>query len=139
MNTKRPRPSLRRDYLLIVTSGVLSVMVHHENSGLQDEKIEIARLGPEDAFGESAVLSGVPMFVDVTPKTQVIVYRLDKQDLSPLLKKRPELGQSMCRLLSKRQDYTRTFIHEETHDVKSESGFFQWLWDGMQRLHELAT
>jgi small-conductance mechanosensitive channel/CRP-like cAMP-binding protein len=127
------------DYLLIVASGVLSVMVHHATPGLPDEKIEIARLGPEEAFGEPGVLSGVPMSVDVSAMTQVVVYRLDKQDLSPLLKKRPELGHSMCRLLSKRQDYTRTFIHEEAHDVKTESGFFQWLRDGMRRLHELAT
>jgi len=80
------------DYLLIVASGVLSVMVHRENPGQPDEKIEIARLGPEDSFGESGVLSGVPMSVDITAMSRVLVYRLDKEDLSPLLKKRPELG-----------------------------------------------
>jgi CRP-like cAMP-binding protein len=126
------------DYLLIVASGVLSVTVHRANPVQPNEKIEIARLGPEDSFGESGVLSGVPMSVDITAMTQAVLYRLDKQDLGPLLKKRPELGHSMCRLLSQRQDYTRTFIHEEAHDVKTESGLFQWLWEGMRRLHELT-
>ncbi len=127
------------DYLLIVASGVLSVMVHRENPGQPGEKIEIARLGPEDSFGESGVLSGVPMSVDITAMSRVLVYRLDKEDLSPLLKKRPELGHSMCRLLSQRRDYTRTFIHEEEHDVETESGLLHWLREGMRRLHELAA
>jgi hypothetical protein len=45
----------------------------------------------------------------------------------------------MCRLLSQRRDYTRTFIHEEEHDVETESGLLHWLREGMRRLHELAT
>ncbi len=125
--------------LLIVGTGVLSVTVNPEDAIHPDEKVEIARLGPGDAFGESGVLSGVPMAVDVTAMTRVVLYRLEKQDLSPLLKKRPELGRSMCQMLSRRRDYSRSFIHESTPTVKTEGGLFQWLWDGMRRLHDLTS
>jgi CRP-like cAMP-binding protein len=124
--------------LLIIASGVLSVTVNRKNPGQADETIEIARLGPGEAFGESGVLSGVPMSVDVIAMTRVILYRLEKEELSPLLKKRPELGQTMCRMLARRQDYSRTFIHDEVPAVKTETGLFQWLRDGMRRLHELT-
>jgi small-conductance mechanosensitive channel/CRP-like cAMP-binding protein len=124
--------------LLIIASGVLSVTLSRTSPGQPDEKLEIARLGPGEAFGESGVLSGVPMTVDITAMTQVVVYRLEKEELTPLLKKRPELGQSMCRLLSRRQDYTQKFFHDDVQAVKTESGLFQWLRDGMQRLHELT-
>jgi small-conductance mechanosensitive channel/CRP-like cAMP-binding protein len=125
--------------LLIIDSGVLSVTFNRKSSGQPDETIEIARLGPGEAFGESGVLSGVPMMVDITAMTRVVMYRLEKEELTPLLKKRPELGQSMCRLLARRQDYSRTFFHEEAPVEKTETGVFQWLRDGMRRLHELTT
>ncbi|MEJ0003961.1 MAG: cyclic nucleotide-binding domain-containing protein [Pararobbsia sp.] len=124
--------------LLIIASGVVTVTVDPSGGQHRGDKLEIARFGPGEAFGESGVLSGVPMAVDVTAMTRVVIYRLDKEDLSPLLKKRPELGQSMCRVLSRRRDYSRSFIHEETPAVQTESGLFQWLKDGMQRLHDLT-
>jgi small-conductance mechanosensitive channel/CRP-like cAMP-binding protein len=131
-------------YLLIVASGVLSVTVDRGNGNASQphpvqDKVEIARLGPEEAFGESGVLAGLPMTVDITALTRVVLYRLDKEELSPLLKARPELGHSMCRLLSTRQDYSRTFIEHQVAEVKTEGGLFQWLREGMRRLHELTS
>ncbi|CAB3792183.1 mechanosensitive ion channel domain-containing protein [Pararobbsia alpina] len=125
--------------LLIIASGVLSVTVNRKSPGQPNEIVEIARLGPGEAFGESGVLSGVPMTVDIIAMTRVILYRLDKEELTPLLKKRPELGQTMCRMLARRQDYSRTFIHEEAPAVQTETGLFQWLREGMRRLHELTS
>jgi small-conductance mechanosensitive channel/CRP-like cAMP-binding protein len=136
------------NYLLIVASGVLSVTVDRGNGEgdgsvsqqhLAREKVEIARLGPEEAFGESGVLAGLPMTVDITALSRVVLYRLDKEELSPLLKARPELGHSMCRLLSTRQDYSRTFTEHQVPEVKAEGGLLQWLREGMQRLHELTS
>jgi small-conductance mechanosensitive channel/CRP-like cAMP-binding protein len=124
--------------LLIIASGVLSVTVNRKNPGHADETIEIARLGPGEALGESGVLSGVPMMVDVVAMTRVVLFRLQKEELTPLLKKRPELGQTMCRMLARRRDYSRTFIHEEVAVEPTETGLFQWLRDGMRRLHELT-
>jgi small-conductance mechanosensitive channel/CRP-like cAMP-binding protein len=125
--------------LVIIAFGVLSAAFVRKHPGQPDETVEIGRLGPGDAFGEAGVLSGMPMTVNVTAMTRVVVYRLDKADLTPLLKQRPELGQSMCRMLSRRQDYSRTFIHDDVPATRTESGLFQWLLAGMRRLHDLTT
>lgn len=124
--------------LLIVASGVLSIRVPADR--LDDKlPLEIARLGPEEAIGESGVLSGVPMTVDVVTLTRVVLYELDKSDLTPVLKKRPELGHAMCQLLSKRQHYRELFVPTIAPVPETESGVFYWLREGMRKLHELTA
>ncbi|RKP55717.1 mechanosensitive ion channel family protein [Pararobbsia silviterrae] len=121
--------------LLIVAAGVLSVRVPALAGA---PPMEIARLGPEEAIGESGVLSGVPMTVDVVAITRVVIFELDKADLTPLLKKRPELGHAMCRVLSKRQHYRELFVPTPAPAEDTETGVFHWLREGMRKLHELT-
>ena len=146
--------------LLIVALGVLSVRVPGtpgpppdlssdayafgitEDHALLDSKAtftEIARLGPQESIGESGVLSGVPMNVDIVALTRVVIYELEKSDLTPLLKKRPEVGQAMCRVLSKRMRYREMFIpSNRAPAADNESGIFHWLREGMRKIHELT-
>lgn len=123
--------------LLIVAVGVLSVRVPATGNATS-EPTEISRLGPEEALGESGVLSGVPLTVDVVALTRVVIYELDKADLTPLLKKRPELGQAMCRVLSKRRHYRELFDPTPVAPAEDDSGLFHWLREGMRKLHEIA-
>ncbi|HTJ92967.1 MAG TPA: mechanosensitive ion channel family protein [Pararobbsia sp.] len=132
--------------LLIVAVGVLSVQVPVQDEADADAgasasatPTEIARLGPEEAIGEAGVLAGMPMTVDIVAMTRAVIYRLDKSDLTPLLKKRPELGQAMCRVLSTRRHYRELFVPTLAPPVETESGLFHWLREGMRKLHELAA
>ncbi len=66
------------DYLMIVESGVMSVMVTGSAG-----PVESARLGPGDSIGEAGVLAGLPVQAQVTALTRAALYRLDKADLTP--------------------------------------------------------
>ncbi|CAM2152759.1 Small-conductance mechanosensitive channel [Pararobbsia alpina] len=123
--------------LFIVAVGVLSVQVSGDDEP-DGKPEEIARLGPQEAIGEAGVLSGMPMMVDIVALTRVVIYTLDKSDLTPLLKKRPEVGQAMCRVLSKRRHYRELFVPTLAPVAQTESGVFHWLREGMRKLHELT-
>ena len=121
------------DYLLIVDSGVVSLMASGDFG-----PVESMRLGPGDAIGEAGVLAGLPLGVQITAVTRSVLYRLERTDLTPLLADRPDIGQQMCRLLSQRQDALRSLIAAAPTTVRCERTAFEWLWKGMRRLHELA-
>jgi small-conductance mechanosensitive channel/CRP-like cAMP-binding protein len=122
------------DYLMIVESGVLSVMVTGPSG-----PVESARLGPGDSIGEAGVLAGLPVQAQVTALTRALIYRLDKADLTPLLKSRPEIGQQMCHLLSQQQDSLRKLNTEIPVPVGTDRTLLEWLRDGMHKLHELTS
>jgi CRP-like cAMP-binding protein len=119
---------------MIVESGVISVVVTGPSG-----PIESARLGPGESIGEAGVLAGLPVQAQFTALTRAVIYRLDKVDLTPLLKNRPEIGQQMCHLLSQRQDSLRKLSAEIPVPVASENTLLDWLRAGMRRLHELTS
>jgi small-conductance mechanosensitive channel/CRP-like cAMP-binding protein len=120
------------DSLMIVDSGVLSVVLE-EATG----RVEIARLGPGDTLGEAGLLAGLPARVEVSTLSPAAIYRLDKQDLTPLLKSKPDVAKQMCELLSRRQD-TLGKLSTVKPAAQSEQSIFQWLLDGMRKLHDLT-
>jgi small-conductance mechanosensitive channel len=122
------------DHLMIVGSGVVSVEVATA-AGV----VEPTRLGPGDAVGEAGVLAGLPARAKLTALTPTVVYRLDKTDLTPLLKRRPDIGHQMCQLLSERQDSLMKLGTVPVPEVVNERTFFDWLRDGMRKLHELTA
>jgi small-conductance mechanosensitive channel/CRP-like cAMP-binding protein len=122
------------DYLMIVESGVLSVAIDGP-AGL----VESIRLGPGDAIGEAGVLAGLPVQAQITTVTRTVIYRLDKADLTPFLKHRPEIGQQMCRLLSERQESLHKLNPAPDALKDTERTVFDWLREGMRKLHELTT
>src|SRR5476651_644827 len=101
--------------------------------------VESARLGPGDSIGEAGVLAGLPVQAQVTALTRAVIYQLDKADLTPLLKSRPEIGQQMCHLLSQQQDSLRKLNTEIPVPVDGERTLLDWLRDGMRKLHELTS
>ncbi|BCG00146.1 hypothetical protein PPGU19_047140 [Paraburkholderia sp. PGU19] len=120
------------DHLTIVDSGVLSV-VAEDASG----PVEVIRLGPGDALGESGLLAGMPARVTISALTSATVYQLKKEDLTPLLKDKPDVAREMCQMLSRRQD-TLGKLGTPTPVAQSEQSIFQWLLDGMKKLHDLT-
>ncbi|CAG9235222.1 Cyclic nucleotide-regulated small mechanosensitive ion channel [Paraburkholderia sabiae] len=120
------------DQLTIVDSGALSV-VAEDASG----PVEVTRLGPGDALGEAGLLAGMPARVTITALTAATVFQLKKDDLTPLLKDKPDVARLMCQMLSRRSD-TLNKLGTPTPVAQSEQSVFQWLLDGMKKLHDLT-
>lgn len=121
------------DYLMIVESGVVSVVVAGPSGS-----VESTRLGPGDSIGEAGVLAGLPVQAQIAALTRAVIYRLDKADLTPLLKSRPDIGQQMCQLLSQQQDSLRKLSAEVPVSAGAEHTVLDWLREGMRKLHDLT-
>jgi CRP-like cAMP-binding protein len=127
-------PTSKTEGLYIIDTGVASVTLHTDG-----RDVEVARIGPGDALGESGILSGMILPGNVTALTKVVVFRLGRADLTPILKARPEVAQQKCRVLSKRRATVAGLLPVPPLAASQPSGLFGWLRDGMRRLHELTS
>jgi small-conductance mechanosensitive channel len=125
-------PEVVPDSLMIIESGVLSAVAKEGT-----EQVEVGRLGPGEAVGEAGLLAGLPARIRLTTLTHCVVYQLRKEDLTPILKRNPEVAKLMCQLLSRRQR-TLDEMGTPTPAVQADQSIFQWLFDGMRRLHDLT-
>jgi len=66
-------------------------------------EIEVMRMGPGHHFGEMGTPTGAPARSKISALIPATVYELTKDDLSPTLQARPEVGRGLCRLLAERQ------------------------------------
>ncbi|GAB2901304.1 hypothetical protein GCM10027093_42650 [Paraburkholderia jirisanensis] len=122
------------DRLTIVESGILRVTVVDSTDG----EVEVSRLGPGDTLGEIGLLSGKPMRVTVSALTRVIVFQLGKEHLTPVLKRRPEVARQMCELVARRKDTLLKLSAAAPVNGNQEHSLFQWLVDGVRKLHNLT-
>jgi hypothetical protein len=126
------KPETVPDSLTIVDSGVLSVVIE-DASG----PVEVARLGPGDTLGEMGLLAGMPARVTISALTKTVVYQLKKDDLTPLLKAQPDVAKLMCQMLARREDALGK-LSTPAPVAHTEQSVFQWLVEGMKKLHDLT-
>ncbi|MBA4117557.1 MAG: hypothetical protein C0514_01490 [Candidatus Puniceispirillum sp.] len=107
------------DSMFIVGEGVAEVLLDdHENAqnGRKDTRIELGPWGghleksrshrPIHAgqyFGEMALLLGQQRSATVIAKTDVLLYEISKEMMTPLLKAHPEIAQHMSDMMARRQ------------------------------------
>jgi small-conductance mechanosensitive channel/CRP-like cAMP-binding protein len=96
----------RADSLYVVESGELAVFV----AGADGASVEVGQLGPGDAFGEMALLTGEPRTATVKAKTAASLYRIDKDALAPLLKLHPGLAVELSRLVAGRRSINEAML-----------------------------
>ena len=119
--------------LHILARGVAKAVVPNEGS-----ELELRRLAPGDSVGQSGILAGVRTGVIVRALTRATVFRLDKEALTPILARRPEVAREMCRLLSVHHESEKMLLAPSKSGEAGNGGLLQWIRDGMRRLHELA-
>ena len=68
-----------------------------------EQRVRIAALEPGDIFGEMGLMTGAPRGATVTAMTDVTCLRLDKPGFSAILAARPDIAQSISKVLAKRQ------------------------------------
>jgi CRP-like cAMP-binding protein len=125
-------PDVVPDSLAIVDSGVLSVSTEQPAGA-----IEVVRLGPGDTMGETGILAGLPVQVKIVTLTRSVIFRLNKDDVTPLLRDSQEVTHRMCRLLSQRQDTLHKIAMKNAAHGDDEHTTFHWLLDKIHRLHAL--
>jgi len=118
--------------IAIVDSGVLSVSTEQPAG-----TIEVVRLGPGDTMGETGLLAGLPVQVKIVTLTRSVIYRLNKNDVTPLLRDSQEVTHRMCRLLSQRQDTLHKIAMQNAVNGDDVHTTFHWLLDKIHRLHAL--
>jgi len=107
------------DSMFVVGEGVAEVLLDdHENdqSSRKDIRIELGPWGghleksrshrPIHAgqyFGEMALLLGQQRSATVIAKTDVLLYEISKEMMTPLLKAHPEIAQHMSDMMARRQ------------------------------------
>lgn len=85
--------------LFLVAEGVLDVIHRRDGGG----KVTWARMRPGDVFGEMSLLTGQPRSADVVARIDTVVFELDKNQIDPILRRRPELLDALASLMAARQ------------------------------------
>jgi small-conductance mechanosensitive channel len=119
--------------LFIIGSGVLS-FTREESEG----EIELLRLGPGDHYGEIGMLAGAPAISRISALIPTTVYELAKDDLSPILQARPEVGQGLCRVLAQRQAAGQLGASTELTEGVPANRLTTWFSERLHRLYDLA-
>ena len=86
------------DSFYIIQSGAVQVLL--ESAGGRSEIVAV--LGPQDCFGEMALLSGEPRSATIRTVKDTIVWRLSREDWDELIEKHPTWLLHFCATLSKR-------------------------------------
>lgn len=122
------------DSLSIVHSGVLAV-IYAESSRSR----EIARIGPDETFGETGLLAGLPMHVSIATLTPCLLYQISRDEMTSFLKEHPQVAKQLCQLLAYRQDAIGKLMTPISPEQETGHSLFQWLFDKVRQLHSLQN
>jgi small-conductance mechanosensitive channel/CRP-like cAMP-binding protein len=101
------------DWLYIMVRGQAQVRVASDDG---QSSRPVADLNAGDFFGEMGLMTGGERTASVVAQSDVSCYRLDKNDLTDILSKRPEIAEDMAKVLAKRRaelDAVREGLNEE--------------------------
>lgn len=87
--------------LFFVAEGALEVRVADRNGA----EIPVDCLAAGDIFGEISLLTGEARRATVVALTGALLYEVRKDDLAPLLRRRPELGEALAAIMAERQQW----------------------------------
>lgn len=94
------RQGAEAHWLYIMTSGDAEVRVAVDGSDLT--KL-VATLHAGDFFGEMGMMTGEPRTATVIAQTDVECYRLDKEAVNSILRRRPEIAEDISHILARRR------------------------------------
>ena len=85
--------------LFVVVEGLLRVL----RPSVEGDERQVDEMIPGDAFGEFSLLTGAPRHATIVPRGDAVVYEITKDDLEPILKRRPDLAERLSEILAQRQ------------------------------------
>jgi CRP-like cAMP-binding protein len=84
-------------WLYLIVSGIADVSVETP-AGPRD----VGTLGPGEVMGEMGMMTGAPRRATVTARTDIACYRLDKSGFVEIVRNRPDIAESISRILAAR-------------------------------------
>lgn len=84
--------------LFLVVDGLLDVRV---DDG--DRSRTVARIEPGGFFGEMSLLTGEPRAATVVAVVDATLYELDQESMAPIIQNRPQIAESLSRMLAERK------------------------------------
>lgn len=110
--------------MYILVEGLLSVYLENENDDAQP--IKLNQLVPGQFFGEMSLLTGKERSATVQATTDVVVFQISKDDLRPLLDRRPEIAVQLAEVVTQRRQEQEMQQHAE-HDLVPDTSAEQLL------------
>lgn len=107
------RQGAQAHWLYIMTTGDAEVRVAVDGNNLTQK---VATLHAGDFFGEMGMMTGEPRAATVVAQTDVECYRLDKEALNDILRRRPEIAEDISHILARRRvelEAVRDGLNEE--------------------------
>ncbi|MBT5110810.1 MAG: mechanosensitive ion channel [Rhodospirillaceae bacterium] len=101
--------------LYIIAEGLLEVRVKFDDG----RESKVATVGPGDFFGEMSLLTGIPRSATVITMTDAVIYEIDKEQIEPILKARPETADVLAAYLTRRREATKAFA-DNTQSVSAD-------------------
>ena len=97
--------------LFFVAEGALEVRVANGNA----TEMAVDCLAAGDIFGEISLLTGEARQATVVALTAALLYEVRKEDLAPLLRRRPELGEALASIMVERQQWNVARLRSRDH------------------------
>ncbi|MDI3309024.1 MAG: mechanosensitive ion channel family protein [Acetobacteraceae bacterium] len=85
--------------LFVLAEGALDVKREREGA-----EVMLDRMVPGDVFGEMSLLTGQPRSATVSAATDAVVFEIAREDLDPILRRRPELAEGLAAIMASRQE-----------------------------------
>lgn len=105
------------DAAYIIRSGLVRIWTHDEDA----REVTLARLGPDDFFGELAVLDGGPRSASATALEPTTLGRLTKEQMQKFLLNHPQAALTMIQEIGRRLRQTnKIVIQRATRNVNVE-------------------
>ncbi|NTZ08363.1 mechanosensitive ion channel family protein [Burkholderia metallica] len=117
--------------LTIVESGIAAVFVPGASGD-----VEVRRMAPGDAIGQSVVLAGTRLHATVHAVTAMTVHQLRSEDLSALIGRKPALGRLMCESLTEHIATEERMMIPPVEKAHAGFSLIGWLEKEMKRLHD---
>jgi CRP-like cAMP-binding protein len=95
-------------HLFVIKGGEVEVA-----TGLGDQRIELARLGPGDIFGEISTLTGTPATADVVARGPVELIKFSRREVIAMARRHPQLAHQLAATKAER-------IHETVERIQVE-------------------
>jgi CRP-like cAMP-binding protein len=99
--------------LFFVAEGALDVRVADKNGA----EITVDCLAAGDIFGEISLLTGEARRATIVALTGALLYEMRKDDLAPLLQRRPELGDALAAIMAERQQWNGARLRSREYAV----------------------
>lgn len=97
------------DALYVIASGMVKIFVTNDEGG----EVTVAELGPADAFGEMALITGDPRSASVQAEEDTELLALSKNDFDRILGDTPALARSILETVCRRLSQANLRVEQE--------------------------